>query len=112
MVEAVFEVLALGFERVVILVLDLPTSSASSGNCHDIVVSDGTLPAHCGTARRPRYPWDEFAPIDHQCLIAVAQGHLIDVTVGIGERLFAYLTSTYNGWHTAVLVVSHGKTNG
>ena len=83
MAEVVFEVLALGFERVVILVLDLPTCSARSGNRHDIVVSDvmgrgpGLAEHHVALGIRG----DEFAPINPQGIIAVAQGRLIDLTV-------------------------------
>ncbi len=72
MAEVVFEVIPLGFERVVILVLDFPTRKVGGGKRRDILGRDGmgTCPGiaeqHLGIRG------DEFAPIDHQGIVAVA----------------------------------------
>lgn len=91
MPEVVLEVIALGLEGVVVLVLDLPSGTACRCEIGDAVAGDGMgsgpgiVEQHFAILGRG----DEFAPVDHQDIVAVAQGHLIDIAVSVGEMLLA-----------------------
>ena len=102
--EIVFEVIALGLEGVVIFVFNLPPCAPSGRDWFDAGVGDdmGCCPGIAVCFFTVLRGGDKLAPVDHQRIIAVAQGHLIHVAVSVGEPILAVPTGAHNRMHGAV----------
>ena len=89
--EIVFEMIPLGLESVVVLVLNLPASSAGSGQRDDVVLGNrkiggpgvriGLLAFMIGDG--------ELTPIDFQGVLAFDQRHLVGKAVGVSMEVRA-----------------------
>ena len=99
MAEVVIEVIALGLERIVVLILDFPSRAASGGKLGDVVFRDpmGRRPGIVEEHRVVLIGGDEFAPVDHQGIIGIAQRDVIDIAVGVGELFFPGAAGMNNG---------------
>ena len=91
MSEIVFQVVTLGFQRVVVFVFHLPPGASRLHNrCHGLVGD----PMVCGKGIFIELLAigtgdGDFTPINQQCIVIVAQRHLIEVAVSINFLSFA-----------------------
>src|SRR3990172_10153172 len=96
MPEIVFQVVALGFQGIVILVLNLPPSTPCFDYGGNIFGSDrnvgdeGILVQNfaCGFMRN-----DQFAPVDLNCVAAIPQRDLVDEAVAPDFAVFSVPTT-------------------
>ena len=86
MAKIVFQMVALGFEGIIIFVLDLPSSPARDPDFHHRLVGNPMI-------RRPGIVMNDlaigtrnlqFTPVDENRIVASAQRHLIEIAIGEG----------------------------
>ncbi len=86
-----FEVIAFGVEDVMVLVFDFPARPARRHQADDVIVRDGVAGGKgvVVEAIALTIGGGQFAPVDPQGVVAVAQGHVIEVAVGVDFMAFA-----------------------
>jgi len=107
----VFEVVTLGLEGVVVFVLDLPAAAGRFDHVDDIV-GGGGMGGGPGVAVEPLgagVGGGQFAPAGQEGIVAVAQGQMGQVTLGIGEAPFAIPTLADQSGTLMSRVEQHGQ---
>lgn len=81
--EVVVEMVALGFQSVVVLVLDFPPRPPGGSQRGDVVVGDGMRggPGVLEEESPAGIGGDQFQPVGHHGLVRVTQGHLMSVAI-------------------------------
>jgi hypothetical protein len=82
----VLEAIALGFERIVVRVLDFPPAAPGGDDRDDVVLGDGhgAGPGVAVEHLAVGLGRGQFTPADLQGLVAVAQWQIVEPTIGIG----------------------------
>ena len=104
--EIVRQMVALGFERVIVFVLDFPARSASFNDLGDIALIDRLPGDESIVVNRlaDSIGGDQFAPVDCERIFTLAQGQLRRKAIGVGKYLFAMAAGDPVGVHpTAAL---------
>ena len=86
MAEIVFEVVALRFEGVVILVFHFPPGSSGLNNLSYGVIGDGVGGDESILVSHPtvRTAHRDFTPVHQQGIIPISEGHIIEIAVAPG----------------------------
>lgn len=85
----VLEVIAFGFQDVIVFILDLPAAATGGYEfSHGVIGNRVSSHPGVGVHHLPgRGCGREFAPIDQPRIVAVAQGHWMHIAVGVDEPL-------------------------
>jgi hypothetical protein len=106
----VLEAIALGLERIVVFVLDLPAAAPRGDDRDDVVPSDrhGAGPGIAVEHVALGIGRGQLAPADFQGIVAVAQRQIVEPAIGIGQTLRAVPTGLDPGGHLAgALEIGH-----
>ena len=106
MAVGVLEVITCGCQDVMVFLLDLPAAAPGSHERHPRGIGQGGG-SQAGVRRHPLPGGGrgrEFAPLDQQRLVAVTQGHLVPLAVGVAEPLFPGPAGLEDGAYVAQTV--------
>ena len=89
MTEVMFQVIALGLERIIVFVFDFPTGAAGGGKGGDVLVGDREIgyPAIEVEHLALGVGLGEFTPVDPEGILAFGQGHRVGIAIGVGMEV-------------------------
>jgi hypothetical protein len=86
MAEIMFQIVALSFEGVIVLVFDLPPGSSGLNHLSHIVIGDGIAGNEGIVVSHPivRTAHGDLTPVYPQRIGPISEGHAIEIAVGPG----------------------------